>query len=518
MGYRNPRYYLLATPNWRDIVSIGRAYKTAITESRNGNEQRSGLRSSPRRSVRWNTDAMSAKESSYLQRFFFKYQNELIGTPIWADGTYLTSEAASGQNELEVDLTSYKEYTVGEEVVIFSKSDWDTYEVGIVIAVTSTLITLRNNLSSTWSEGTEVYPIVRARLNQHLSGTMNTDEYLSAIFELTESLEGSTTTTTTVTGSTTHTTTCSSTSSTTSSTISTTSSTSSTASTTSSTSSTASTTSTFSTTSSTSSTASTSSTVTSTTHSTTTSSTASSSTTYTEYPGTDSYTTDWREYTVNNFPSDWTGRWYYATGGDADVVAYLAGSTGGKVLEFDCTNESYMSAISWDDVGTPSSVEVLAKVMPRYEDPLNCSIVLRGGGSIGVDDEGIELRIIPVFGTDKIQVVVRGVSGDDYDAGDDSGPFNFLGNWYWARFIAIGNDIKAKVWKYGTSEPSDWQIEITEPGAPHTGWVGLATQDTNQNFRCDYFGVMLDRSDMPLPIYTTTTTTTTSTTTTTTTA
>jgi len=517
MGYRNPRYYLLATPNWRDRVRIGRAYKTTVTEALSGGEQRAGLRSNPRRSVRWNVDAMSAKESSYLQRFFFKYQNELIGTPLWADCALLTSAAASGQKELAVNSTTYKEFEVGGEVVIFSDDDWDTYEVGIVVSLTATKVTLRANLTSTWPVNSEVYPLIRARLEQSLSGIMNTDRHLSALFEVTESLEGTTTTTTTVTGSTTYSSTTSSTSSTASTTSSTTSSTASTTSTVSTTSSTASSTSTASTTSSTSSTASTSSTssttsstssTASTTSSTSTTSTISTSTvsttTYTEYPGTDYYETDFREYTLGVEPSDWTER--FNTGDGTAQAQASADGYGLKDLNIVHTGAASTYGISWDDIGSPETVEIVARIRAKQKDILrHCGVFIRGSGA-GGSENGYFVYIQPSAATHQV-LLYKCVAGSWTLIGNSVLTYTPYYNWYWVRFMAIGDQIKVKAWTNHFAEPSPWNIEVTDSSVSSGGWVGV-TSDSD-SWECDYFGVMLDRSDMPLPQFSTTTTSTT---------
>lgn len=236
MGKRRPQFYFLAKPNWQTPVKIRRAFRTTVKESLTGDEHRSSLLANPIRTESWHVECVEAKESAYLLRVMHKHQNKLIGIPLWPEHAQLTAEAAADQNELTVNSTTYKEFEAGQEVVILG-SDWDTFEIATIHSMTSTVITLLDNLSSTWPIYSEVYPIIPARFQETLSGIVQSDQFLSGHFELKESWEATSTTTTSSSSSTT-----SSTASTTSS-VSTTSSSSSTVSTTSSTSSSSSTTS-----------------------------------------------------------------------------------------------------------------------------------------------------------------------------------------------------------------------------------------------------------------------------------
>lgn len=225
MGYRKPRFYFLARPNWSQDIEAGRQFVTVVTESLSGKEMRSGLITLPLRSLDFAVDTLDAYESSYMVKVMSKYQHELLGVPQWPEYAELDSEAASGQDELECDSIVYKEFKSGMEVVI-TGTDWETYEIATIESVSENLIRLTANLISTWPEGSEVYPILPMRLEQSLTGQYQTDHHSGWRMNFFESLEASTTTT--VTASTTTSTTVSSTTSSTVSTTSTLSTTSST--------------------------------------------------------------------------------------------------------------------------------------------------------------------------------------------------------------------------------------------------------------------------------------------------
>lgn len=203
MGYKKPRFYFLARPNWNQEIEAGRKFVTTVTESLAGKEKRSGLADLPKRSLEFTVDPYDAKESAYMIKVMHRYQHELLGIPQWPEYAELASEAASGQNILACDSLSNKEFAAGDEVVI-TGSDWETYEIGTISSITGNNITLKANLISTWAAGSEVYPVLPMRVTASLTGQFQTDHHSGWRMSFNESLEVSTTTTsTTVTQSTT---------------------------------------------------------------------------------------------------------------------------------------------------------------------------------------------------------------------------------------------------------------------------------------------------------------------------
>lgn len=198
MGFRKPKFYFLARPNWDKDIEVGRRFVTTVTETQSGKELRSSLVDEPFRSIEFSVDPMSAEESSYMIRTMSKYQDDLLGVPNWPEGAFLNSAAASGQSELECDDLDNKEFEVNQEVII-TGSDWTSYEVGTIVEIDGNTIRLKENLSSTWPIYSEVYPIIPARTEQGLTGQFHTDYYSGWKMSFQESLEVSSTSSTTTT-------------------------------------------------------------------------------------------------------------------------------------------------------------------------------------------------------------------------------------------------------------------------------------------------------------------------------
>ena len=81
---------------------------------------------------------------------------------MWQDECALTGSAASGQPDLAIDSTDYKNFEVGGQCILFQ--DENNYETGKVLTVTTTQITLTANLTDTWPAQTKVYPLLQARI------------------------------------------------------------------------------------------------------------------------------------------------------------------------------------------------------------------------------------------------------------------------------------------------------------------------------------------------------------------
>jgi len=192
------------------------------------------------------------------------------------------------------------------------------------------------------------------------------------------------------------------------------------------------------------------------------------------------YSTDFSEYTTGNQPSDWTERWHTTVA--TAIVTADAGAEGGKVLRVDhSSNNRY--AISWDDVGDVTDVEILAKV--RFsESGIGISrMFVRGSGTTGetgyfVDihssDETVDLSYYNNASSGVLATIRKCL-------------IPFFDEWFLVRLRAEGISLKAKIWEYGIPEPADWMIEETN-ALLSTGWVGFGSYSGNYN-DCDWFGV-----------------------------
>lgn len=148
-------------------------------------------------------DALTAGESAYLHRKIYKEMHSLLGIPLWPDMVLLTAQATAGTNILTVDDTDDCAFQTGYQVVLLDPDDPDVYEIGIVESITTTQITLVDNLANTWDPGTEIYPIMISRIQQTATLTHKTDSFSNTTIEATEWWEPTTTSTTSSTTTTT---------------------------------------------------------------------------------------------------------------------------------------------------------------------------------------------------------------------------------------------------------------------------------------------------------------------------
>lgn len=165
-------------PNWRDGVTESLEWRTSISQSRSGQEQRQRIRSKPRRS--WSYSLMLQGDRARSAFFDITgYQNRVFGVPIWTDRSELTAQATSGASVLQV-ATANKGFAVGGALFVRSGDTIETHEVD---AITGTTLSLKKPTTSTFPAGSEVYPGAVAKLPQSVSGRRVTDNLMQASIE-----------------------------------------------------------------------------------------------------------------------------------------------------------------------------------------------------------------------------------------------------------------------------------------------------------------------------------------------
>lgn len=209
MTYKKPVKFLLLRPDWRERIRVARAFLTTVTTAKSRLEQRAALKTVPKRTIKYVAAAFSQPEAAYLHRKLYKEMHALLGIPIWPDFALLSAQANAGTNILSVDSTDDMPFVEGGQVVLISESDPDTYDVGVIDELASDLIMLEDNLTNSWASGSQVWPMLSARIDQAIKVPWRTDSLASASIEARESWEVTTTTTTTTTTSSTASTTSS---------------------------------------------------------------------------------------------------------------------------------------------------------------------------------------------------------------------------------------------------------------------------------------------------------------------
>lgn len=201
-------------------------------------------------------------------------------------------------------------------------------------------------------------------------------------------------------------------------------------------------------------------------------------------------TTDFSEYTTGQAPNDWTERWNAA---DGSLNISDTGVIGGKCLQVTSSTSRY--AASWDVVGTPRDVEVLAKVKGGINGSEDAwRIILRGGYNNNI----IGYMAYGRHSYDEVRVGYYNDSTTFVEVGTVSVTLTHE-VYYWVRFRIIGTSIKCKVWEAGTAEPSSWGLDATDSTISAGGWVMVGDYTSANYATFDWFAVAVNGAVTSVP-------------------
>lgn len=175
--------------NWTDKITERLEWYNGASRSLNGVEQVLVLRDKPRRTLDYNFLLASTQTNAYRLRALFRgllfgWQNRVYLVPIWTDATRLTSNAAAGQDVINVSTTAF-DYDVGAYIMLWQ--DEEHYEVVEIAAVSSGSVQVTVNLLHDWpAKRTVVMPARLGYVSQNLNGNRHTPdiESVPVSFEL----------------------------------------------------------------------------------------------------------------------------------------------------------------------------------------------------------------------------------------------------------------------------------------------------------------------------------------------
>jgi hypothetical protein len=203
------------------------------------------------------------------------------------------------------------------------------------------------------------------------------------------------------------------------------------------------------------------------------------------------YATDFSEYSLGSPPTGWTERWN-TTQFQENIIT---GEGDGRQLFFDMTSANYKCAYTWDSVGSPLNVDVLAKIKWKSGGNYNIGIGVRLTGAAGAE-YGYVLWMDDSNNKAALREYVNGT-------GTEITSFSITlttDTYYWQRVRIVRGLILCKIWADGGSEPTDWGIIQGGVGATTAGPVGLV--DYTADGWCDYFSAetLADNLDLPTPL------------------
>lgn len=159
-------------PNWSGGVLERLEWLTSVLMSRQAAEQRIKMRLSPRRSFEFDVLIQGP------ERTLFDISVSRVGAgrwhfPIWHDVYVLPQVIAAGNVVIPVK-TAGRSFKVGSGVLFSGRSGLN-YEVGSVVGISPTELTIETALTRTWQAGTRVYPLRVGRLTDQPQPTRVTD-------------------------------------------------------------------------------------------------------------------------------------------------------------------------------------------------------------------------------------------------------------------------------------------------------------------------------------------------------
>jgi hypothetical protein len=186
--------------------------------------------------------------------------------------------------------------------------------------------------------------------------------------------------------------------------------------------------------------------------------------------------------------SEWTPR-YNSTENDWGVMFGPEYESEAALVFADADGDRTRQALSWDKVGTQADAEVLDKFRVRQfyagDGGYHARVYLRGSNTAGGDNS----YWIQAEETDGGSFRLGKHVGGSLETLAQFGTLE-TGTFYYRRFRADDNRLRAKVWKVGEPEPEEWDVDVTD-GDLSDGWVGIGSFDPDA-VEFDRFSVATD--------------------------
>jgi len=203
--------------------------------------------------------------------------------------------------------------------------------------------------------------------------------------------------------------------------------------------------------------------------------------------GCQTFITDFSEYTLEAQPSDWTEQWH-TTSGSSTVKS--GGDFGGKQLYVISSSQRY--GLSWNNVGTPTDVEIVVRFKFNGTSGDLWRVLTRGSGTSTTETGWM------VYASGISSVVLGYYNNATFYTVNTQSISMTTGKWYWIRFRTVGTSIKYKLWSgLASSEPGTWTYEATNSNINQAGWVAVGEYQAAGEY-IDYFSAGLG-VDAPIP-------------------
>lgn len=145
---------------------LSHTWYTSIQKTVKGSEKRSKVFNWPRVNIDTGVFVGDTARSSWLRAKLFRHIDGTWGQPLWTDRTTLDGVVSVSGTYLDCEIPYRKHIYEGRDVILLDDSDWTSYEVCEVSSATTSGITITAGVTSKWSAGTYVMPLVDCRIKK----------------------------------------------------------------------------------------------------------------------------------------------------------------------------------------------------------------------------------------------------------------------------------------------------------------------------------------------------------------
>lgn len=152
---------------------------------------------------------------------------------------------------------------------------------------------------------------------------------------------------------------------------------------------------------------------------------------------------------------------------------------------------------SWNQVSQIADVELVALIRPTAQsDSFRCGVLARGAGADGTDTGYALVLAQSGAGAMDQLVLLDLVLGAESTLATASFSWALNTN-YWLKLRISSSSIKGRVWAEANTEPSTWNISVTDTSISDAGYVGIFHQYISSTFEIGYFSARVLYAEWP---------------------